>query len=97
MARMPARWSVSWGVIALAGLIVIFIVLSILLLLLGANEDNMIINAIVEVGNFFSTPFHGMFPQPTEDREILINWGIAALAYLAVGGLIARLARGSGS
>jgi hypothetical protein len=51
----------------------------------------MIVNAIVTVGDFFTTPFQGMFPQANEERDVLINWGIGLLAYLAVGGLVARV------
>lgn len=93
MVRTFTRSSVSGIVMTIAGVIAAFIVVAIILILLNANEGNMIINAVVEVGRFFSRPFHAMFPQTDGERDVLINWGIAALAYLLVGGVIARVAR----
>lgn len=78
-------------VIALA--IAAFIGLAILLIAVGANENNMIVNAIVEVGRFFSTPFHAMFPQDTEVQSVVINWGIGAIVYVLIGGLVIRFLR----
>jgi hypothetical protein len=80
-------------ILAVALTIAAFIALSILLIVLDANEGNMIVNAIIEVGRFFSTPFHEMFPQSNEDRSVVINWGIGALIYVLVGGLVIRFLR----
>lgn len=91
--RDRVRTSTSAAVMTVAGLIAGVIVLAIILVLLGANERNMIINTIVEVGRFFSTPFHDMFPQPTLERELLVNWGIAAVVYAIIGAVIARVVR----
>ncbi len=93
MVRTFARTSASTTVMAIAGVIAGLIALAILLVMVGANEGNMIVNAIVELGRFFSTPFHDMFPQPTTARNVLVNWGIAAVVYAIVGGLIARVVR----
>ena len=80
-------------VLIVALTIAAFIVMSILLILLDANEGNVIINAIIEVGRFFSTPFHEMFPQSSEDRSVLINWGIGAIVYVLIGGFVIRFLR----
>ena len=91
MVRTLTRYSAATVVLVITGIIAIFIALAIVLILVDANTGNMIVNAIVTVGDFFTTPFQEMFPQPTEEREVLINWGIALLAYLAIGGLVARI------
>lgn len=93
MVRTMSRYTTATVVLAITGIIAAFIVVAIALVLLDANQGNMIVNAIVEVGSFFSTPFHDMFPQSNEERNVLVNWGLAALAYLVVGGIIARFVR----
>ncbi len=93
MVRTVTRYSAATVVLVITGVIAAFIAVAIVLLLVDANTGNMIVNAIVTVGDFFTTPFQDMFPQADEERDVLINWGIALLAYLAVGGLVARVAR----
>jgi hypothetical protein len=34
-----------------------------------------------------------MFPQDNAETNVLVNWGLAALAYLLVGGIVARFVR----
>lgn len=75
--------------LAIAGIIA----LAILLILLSANEGNMIVNAIVETGRFFATPFHEMFPLDNQDHSIALNWCIGVAAYALVGGLAQRFLR----
>jgi hypothetical protein len=75
------------------GLIVGFIVLSILLVLIGANQGNMIVHFIEHVGGWLTTPFHNLFIRPSKTESMVINWGIAAIVYLIIGGALARLAR----
>ena len=65
----------------------------ILLVVLEANRDNAIVEAVLDAARFLAGPFDDMF-QPDERKEqVGVNWGIAAAVYLLVGGLIARLLR----
>ena len=93
MVRTLSRYTTATVVLAITGIIAAFIALAIFLVIVDANEGNMIVNAIVEVGRFFSTPFHDMFPQDNAETNVLVNWGLAALAYLLVGGIVARFVR----
>jgi len=93
MVRTVTRFSAATVVLVITGVIAALIALAIILVLVDANASNMIVGVILDIGDFFTTPFQGMFPQSTEERDVLINWGIALLVYLAVGGLIARIAR----
>jgi hypothetical protein len=93
MVRTATRYSAATVVLVITGVIAAFIALAMVLVLTGANQDNVIVGAIVTVGDFFTTPFQGMFPQDTAEREVVVNWGIGLLVYLAIGGLIARIAR----
>ena len=77
----------------IAGVIAGVIILGIVLVLIKANPNNEIVNFILDVGRFLTTPFHNLFPQDNPRQDILVNWGIAAIAYLILGALLARLAR----
>jgi hypothetical protein len=85
-----SRYTTATVVLVITGIIAGFIALAILLVIVDANQGNMIVNAIVEIGSFFSTPFHDMFPQRNAEMNVLVNWGLAALAYLLIGGVVAR-------
>lgn len=93
MARTATRYSAAHAVLIVAGVIAGVIVLGIMLVLVDANPANGIVNAILDVAHFFARPFENIFPQDTQEMNVLVNWGIAAVAYLGVGVLIARFAR----
>lgn len=79
---------------AIAGVLVI----GILLVLLEANEDNALVDAVLEVGRFFADPFRGIFELDDNKAQIALNWGIAAAVYLAAAALvIAVLRRAAGA
>jgi len=94
MAVMTRRRSgVAAVVLAIAAIIIVFIVLSIILVLLGANRQNAIVDAIIDVGSWFTAPFHDLFPRRDPEENMVLNWGIAALVYAGIATLIARVAR----
>ena len=78
---------------AIAGVIAAIIIVGIVLVLIKANQQNDIVDFVLDIGRFFTKPFHDLFPRSNPREDIVINWGIAALAYLVVGAIIARLAR----
>lgn len=78
---------------AIAGVIAAIIIIGIVLVLIKANQQNDIVDFVLDLGRFFTKPFHDLFPRDNAREDIVINWGIAALAYLVVGAIIARLAR----
>ena len=77
----------------IAGVIAGIIILGIVLVLIKANPNNQIVDLILDVGRFLTKPFHNLFPQDNPREDILVNWGIAAIVYLILGALLARLAR----
>ena len=84
------------GVIAFIGMAIAFVIgIGIALVVLDADESNTIVDAWLDVARFFTDPFRGIFDlEPgTEHLQIAINWGIAAVVYLVVATLIARLLR----
>lgn len=80
------------------GLIVAIIVIGILLTVLEANKSNGIVSAILDAAGWLVDPFKGLFSLDDKKLQTAVNWGIAALVYALVGGLIASLlARAGGA
>jgi hypothetical protein len=78
-------------VMSVAALITLLIVLAIVLADVDANASNSIVKDIHEGANFFAGAFTGLIKfSGHAKRELTVDWGIAAVVYLLVGGLIAR-------
>ena len=96
MAAARGAWAVGSGMVliariirTIAGLIAALIVVAILLRVLGANAGNSIVKDIHDAAKFFVGPFDGMFSVKDAKLALAVNWGIAALVYAVVGGIIA--------
>ena len=74
-------------------MVVLLILLGILLVVLEANRDNGIVDFFVNVGEFLVEPFDNVFDPDKRKTKVAVNWGLAAVVYAIVGGLIARLLR----
>lgn len=86
-----------WGlarIVTLATSVVVgLIVIAILLVLLEANRDNEIVDWLVGAGEFLAEPFDNVFKPDGRKARVAVNWGLAAVVYALIGGLIARLLR----
>jgi hypothetical protein len=76
------------------GIVALIIVAGILLFVLKANPTNSVVSTVHDTAHTLVGPFNGMFSFHNANVAIAVNWGIAALVYLVVGGLIARLIGG---
>ena len=76
-------------------IVVLIIVAGILLVVLKANPANSIVSEVHSWAHSLAGPFDGMFSFHSANTAIAVNWGIAAVVYLIVGGLIARLIGGT--
>ena len=76
---------------SLAGIIALIIVVAIVLFLVGANPSNQIVSAIHDAGAWLAGPFKNLFSIHNAKLAMAVNWGLAALAYLIVGHIIASL------
>ena len=74
-----------------ASIVALIIVAGILLFVLGANQSNDIVSAVMDAGRWLVGPFDGLFQIDSEKLELAVNWGIAAAVYWFVGSLIASL------
>ena len=71
--------------------VVVIIVAGILLVVLKANPANSMVSELHGWARSLAGPFDGMFSFHNPRVAIAVNWGIAAVVCLFVGGLIARL------
>jgi hypothetical protein len=74
------------------GLIVLVIVVGGLLFLLSANPSNAIVRDIHDAASTLVGPFKNLFSFSGHPKATLaVNWGLAAVVYLVVGGFISRM------
>jgi hypothetical protein len=76
-------------------ILVLIIVAGILVVVLKANPANSIVSEVHSWAHSLASPFDGMFSFHNASTAIAVNWGIAAVVYLLMGGLIARLIGGT--
>ena len=86
-------WGVARIVRLITSVVVGLIVVGIILVLLEANRDNAIVDWLVGAGDWLSQPFHGIFEPDGRKAMVAVNWGLAAVVYALVGGLVARILR----
>ena len=89
--------SLVWLVAVVCAL---FLAVGALLIALKANQDNAIVAFVLDVAHRLDlgvfSPEEGMFKpngHNAETKSFLINWGIAAIAYLVVGKVLDRVIR----
>jgi len=74
-----------------AGVVAAIIAAGILFIVLDANSSNDIVSTVDDAARALVGPFDDMFSFDNAKTAVAVNWGIAAVAYLIVGALIARL------
>ncbi len=74
-------------------IVVGLIVLRIVLVVLGANDSNTIVQAIQDAAKFLVGPFKDIFSLSNRKCQSLSTTASRALVYLIIGNLIARLLR----
>jgi len=68
------------------GIVALIIVAGILLFVLKANPTNSVVSTVHDAAHSLVGPFNGMFSFHSANVAIAVNWGIAALVYLVLGG-----------
>jgi vacuolar-type H+-ATPase subunit I/STV1 len=87
----PARrglWGIAGIVSFITSVVLGFLLIGILLVVLEANRGNEIVNFVLNIGEFFADPFDNIFSPDGYKAKVALNWGIAALIYGLIGGLI---------
>ncbi len=75
----------------IVSIVVLIIVAGIVLVLLKANPANTVVSDVHDAAHWLAGPFNGLFSLHNARVALAVNWGLAALVYLIVGGLIVRL------
>jgi hypothetical protein len=86
-----ARASLARAVILLTGAIALVLILGIVLTLLEANRSNDIVQLVRDAAGILAGPFDNLFKLDSNKAERAVNWGFAAVVWLALGRLVARL------
>ncbi|MFL5823764.1 MAG: hypothetical protein ACJ764_10020 [Solirubrobacteraceae bacterium] len=76
---------------AVAAAVAAVIVIAIILKVLSANPHNVVVSDIHDAGAWLVGPFANVFSVKGANWHMALNWGLAAVVYLAVGFLIANL------
>ena len=86
-----ARASLARAVIILTSAIALVLILGIVLTVLEANRSNDIVEVVRDAAGVLAGPFDDLFKLDSNKAETAVNWGIAAVVWLALGRLVARL------
>ena len=86
-----ARASLARAVIVLTSLIALVLILGIVLTVLEANRSNDIVQVVRDAASVLAGPFDDLFKLDSNKAEKAVNWGIAAVIWLALGRVLARL------
>ena len=92
MARR-GLWGVARIVSLITAIVVGLIVIGILLVVFEANKSNDIVSALLDAAEFLVGPFEDVFKPDDPKVKVAVNYGLAAVIYAIVGGLIAKLLR----
>lgn len=86
-----ARASIARAVILITGAIALVLVAGILLVVLEANRSNELVQFVRDAASLLAGPFDDLFTLDSNKAERAVNWGLAALVWLAAGRLVAGL------
>ena len=75
----------------ITAVVVGFIVVGIVLHLLEADSGNALVSFVYDVAEWLVTPFKGIFSLDDAKAQIAVNWGLAAVVYAIVGGVLSSL------
>ncbi|HEY1179779.1 MAG TPA: hypothetical protein VGF17_26795 [Phytomonospora sp.] len=76
------------AVSAIFGLIAFILVLHIAFVMLEANTGNPLVHLIKQMADFLAYLFKDIFTLDDYKLQALLNYGLAALVYLIIGGII---------
>lgn len=86
-SRSPASRLVELAAVVIA----FIIVLHIIFVLIGANGANTIVRTDSDWANTLAVWFRDLFTLSSAKLEVLVNYGLAALFYLAIGRIVASV------
>ena len=72
------------------------IAIGVLLVVLEANPENAIVDAIHDAARWLVGPFEDFFMLDDPKLQVAVNWGLAVVVYVLVGRTLASLLRRPG-
>jgi len=87
------RGSAARIVSGIGALFAIIEVIYILLIVLGANTANAFVRFMSSIAEPLALFFPGLFPIENYTANVVVNYGLAAVFWLVVAGLLARVLR----
>lgn len=87
------RGSIAAVISAIGGVLALILILHILFVFLDANPGNEFVSWIRWAANGLVIFFAGLFTPDNPKLAVFLNFGIAAVFWLVVTGILARLAR----
>jgi len=87
---------ISRVVSAIFGVIALILILHIVFVLVGANSGNGLVGGLADLAGVLAWGFKNLFTNANDKLATVLNYGLAALVYLAIGAVLARLFRNLG-
>ena len=91
LAMSRGRFMLARAIAIVASAVALILVVGIALVLLKANPGNSLVGTIHDAAAWLAGPFDQLFDLERKRVETAVNWGIAAVVWLVVGRLLARL------
>lgn len=95
-ARVRAAELAAAAVRYAAAAVAAALVLHIVLVLLDANPANAIVIVVRGIADRLVGPFQGLFTPRDPKRQVAVDYGLAAVVYLAAGAAVSRGIRSLG-
>jgi len=89
---MQAIALIARAVRSVASVIAVILVLGIAFVVFDASATNTIVTHVEDWARNLAGPFDGMFHLHSAKATVALNWGLAAVVYLIIGALLARIA-----
>ena len=86
-----ARAAIARAAILITTAIAVVLVVGILLVVLEANRSNELVQFVRDAAGLLAGPFDDLFTLDSNKAERAVNWGLAAVVWVALGRLVARL------
>jgi hypothetical protein len=93
LAVSSARAGVARAIDLIGAVVALILIVGILLVVLGANRHNGLVQAVRDAADWLAGPFNGLFDLKHRKVELAVDWGVAALVWLLLARLIARVIR----
>jgi hypothetical protein len=87
---------ISRVVSAIFGVIALILILHIVFVMVGANADNGLVDGLKDLAGTLAWGFKNLFSNANLKLQTFLNYGLAAVVYLAVGAILSRLFRNLG-